>query len=306
MDLGLEGKIALVTGAGSGIGAAIARAFCKERAVTIFTDIDVDGLQKAARGCKPFGSIQQCDVTERKQVRKLFQEIEKMHGVLHVLVNNAAVNSAQFIEDITEEECNRVISVNIKGYINTTIAALPLMKKAGYGRLIYINSGSGLKASAGLPLYSGSKYFNRGFAISAALEVGKYNITSNSICPSDIYPVNQDSPDMYPSDKSTLDRSPPDFSLLDPGPPDSGPPVPPVDEELWPKSWKTESLLRISLEKEGVKSLEELMKKRTAANPMRKSCTIEDVANLALFLASEKAGFINGQSIGINGGAPPY
>ena len=72
------------------------------------------------------------------------------------------------------------------------------------------------------------------------------------------------------------------------------------------RSWKNEALLRISLEKENVKSLEEFIKKRNTRNPMRRSCKKEDVAWLALFLASEKAGFINGQSIGVNGGAIPY
>jgi NAD(P)-dependent dehydrogenase (short-subunit alcohol dehydrogenase family) len=150
--------------------------------------------------------------------------------------------------------------------------AIPIMKKGGFGRLIYINSGSGLKASAGLSLYSASKYFNRGFAISSALELGRFNITANSICPSDIYPQSQGN----------------------------------GDETLAPKSWTNESLLRISLEKEGVSSLEELIKKRNAKNPMKRSCTASDVVNLALFLASERAGFINGQSIGLNGGAIPY
>jgi NAD(P)-dependent dehydrogenase (short-subunit alcohol dehydrogenase family) len=266
MDLGLEGKIVCVTGAGSGIGAAIARAFCREGAVTVFTDIDAEGLRQAVTGCENRGSARLCDVTDRNQVDELFRFIELTHGALHVLVNNAAVNSAQHVEDITEEELERVIRVNIKGYINTTVGALPLMKKAGFGRLVYVNSGSGLKASACLPLYSASKYFDRGFAISVALEVGRHNITSNSICPSDIYP----------------------------------------DKEMGPKSWKTESLLRLSLEKEGVQSLNDLFRKRRAANPMRRSCTKEDVANLALFLASTQAGFINGQSIGINGGALPF
>ena len=144
------------------------------------------------------------------------------------------------------------------------------MKKEGYGRLIFINSGSGLKASAGLSLYSASKYFNRGFAISSALELGQFNITANSICPSDIYPQGKG------------------------------------EENLVPKSWMNESLLRISLEKEGVTSLDELIEKRNSKNPMRRSCTLNDVANLVLFLASDRAGFINGQSIGLNGGALPY
>jgi NAD(P)-dependent dehydrogenase (short-subunit alcohol dehydrogenase family) len=146
------------------------------------------------------------------------------------------------------------------------------MKNARFGRLIYINSGSGLKASAGMSLYSASKYFNRGFAISCALEAGKYNITSNSICPSDIYPEEETG----------------------------------VENDRPAQSWKNESLLRISMEKEGVPSLKELIIKRTRTNPMKRSCTKEDVANLALFLASDKAGFINGQSIALNGGALPY
>jgi NAD(P)-dependent dehydrogenase (short-subunit alcohol dehydrogenase family) len=266
MDLGLVGKVVLVTGAGSGVGAEIARAFCNEQATTIFSDIDSYGLKRAVEGYERYGIYRECDVTIKDQVKKLFDEIEKTFSVLHILINNAAVNSAQYIENISEEELERVINVNIKGYINTTVKALPLMKKAGYGRLIYINSGSGLKASAGLPVYSASKYFNRGFAISAALEAGIYNITSNSICPSDIYP----------------------------------------EGDLGAKSWTTDSLVKITLEKEGVSSLEELIKKRSRANPMNRSCRKEDVAHLALFLASDKAGFINGQSIGLNGGALPY
>ena len=268
MELGLSGKIALVTGAAGGIGAAIARAFCTEGVTTIFTDIDGGGLDEAVRGFDPFGVPEICDVTKRERVRALFDGIERKYGVLHVLVNCAAYNTADYIEEIKENDLEKVLNVNLKGYVYTTMAAVPLMKRAGFGRLIYINSTSGLKASAGLSLYSSSKYFARGFAVSAALELGKHRITSNSICPSDIYP---------------------DASC--------GPPA---------KSWLSESLLKVSLDKEGVGSLKDLIEKRRRANPMRRSCTCEEVASLALFLASERAGFINGQSIGLNGGLVPY
>jgi NAD(P)-dependent dehydrogenase (short-subunit alcohol dehydrogenase family) len=268
MELGLSGKIVLVTGAAGGIGAAVARAFCGEQVTTIFSDIDGAGLAEAVRGFEPFGVTEKCDVTKRDSVRALFHDIGRRYGVLHVLVNCAALNTGDYIEDIKEDDLEKVLNVNLRGYMYTTMAAVPLMKKAGYGRLININSTSGLKASAGLSLYSSSKYFARGFAISAALELGKHNITSNSICPSDIYPEDT-----------------------------GGPPA---------KSWMTESLLRVSLEKEGVGSLQELIEKRQRANPMRRSCTRDDVAHLALFLASERAGFINGQSIGLNGGLLPY
>lgn len=266
MELGLEGKVAMVTGAGGGIGAAIARTFCQEHATTIFVDIDEKGLKRAVKGYEGYGNYVTCDVSKYANVRQLFSDIKERFGTLHILVNNAALNTADYIVDLKEDDINRIVDVNIKGYIHTTMEALPLMREAGFGRLIYINSSSGLKASAGLSLYSSSKYFNRGFAIAAALEEGRHNITSNSINPSDVYP----------------------------------------EGNMEARSWKNEALLRISLEKENVKSLEEFIKKRNNSNPMRRSCKKEDVAWLALFLASEKAGFINGQSIGVNGGAIPY
>jgi len=266
MQLGLRDKIAMVTGAAGGIGSSIARGLCEEGCKTIFVDIDEKGLRKAIKGYETNGIIEKCDITNRKNVSELFEKIASNFKAFHILVNCAAINSAEYIEDIKDEQLNKIFEINIKGYIYPTIYAIPLMKKTGYGRVIYINSNSGLKASAGLPLYSGSKYFNRGFAISAALELGKYGITSNSICPSDVYP----------------------------------------EGEIAAKSWKNESLLKISLEKEGVKSLEELIKKRNNKNPMKRSCTVDDIKNLALFLASEKAGFINAQSIAVNGGTIPY
>jgi NAD(P)-dependent dehydrogenase (short-subunit alcohol dehydrogenase family) len=272
MDLGLKGKIAMVTGAAGGIGAAIGRAFYEEGAVTIFSDVDGPRLKEAVKNYGKRAIDKVFDVSDRNSVNKLFKSIEEEFGKLHVLVNNAAVNTAGYIEQIKEEDIEKVFKINMLGYVYTTMAALPLMKRTGYGRLIYINSGSGIKASAGLPLYSSAKYFNRGFAISAALEAGKYNITSNSICPSDVYP-------------------------------EEGPGL---QKEMSARSWTNESLLRISMEKEGVGTLEDLMQKRIRSNPMRRSCKKEDVASLALFLAGDKAGFINGQSIGLNGGSLPF
>jgi NAD(P)-dependent dehydrogenase (short-subunit alcohol dehydrogenase family) len=271
MDLGLRDKIVLVTGAASGIGAAVARAFCVEGTRTVFTDVNEKGLAAALKGYERKGTTMVCDVSNPRDVRALFHEVKNLFGTLHVLVNAAAINTAEYIDRISEGDLKKVLDVNVRGYVYTTREAIPLMKAAGYGRLIYINSGSGLKASAGLSLYSASKYFNRGFAISAALEAGKYRITSNSICPSDVYPGGA-------GGENGLDA----------------------------KSWKNTQLVRISLEKEGVDTFEALMEKRREKNPMKRSCTTADIASLALFLASERAGFINGQSIGVNGGLLPY
>ena len=270
MDYKLRDKTAVVTGAGGGIGSAIARGFCREGCRTVFTDLNADGLKKAVRGCGDRAVAIECDVSSLESVRRMFAEVREKFGALHILVNTAAVNTADWVQEIREEELQKIIDVNIKGYIYTTMEAVGLMRAGGFGRLIYINSGSGLKASAGLSLYSASKYFNRGFSISVALEVGKYNITANSICPSDVYPE-QNGPD-----------------------------------GLTASSWKNEDLVRISLQKAGVSSLDELERKRIASNPMKRACTRKDITGLALFLASESAGYINGQSIGLNGGALPY
>jgi NAD(P)-dependent dehydrogenase (short-subunit alcohol dehydrogenase family) len=274
MDLHLADKIAVVTGAASGVGATVARALCGEGVFTIFADIDREGGAQATKGLGDRAAFRRCDTSQVKDVEELFDFVMERCGALHILVNNAAISRAGYTPDIREEDFRKILDVNVRGYVHTTRRAIPLMKETGYGRLVFINSGSGLKASSGLPLYSASKYFERGFAISVALEVGRYNITANSICPSDIYP------DMNPEDGTGA--------------------------VLAAKSWADESLRRVSFEKEGVDTLGELIEKRVAKNPMRKSCTAEDVANLVLFLSSDRAGFINGQSIGVNGGGIPY
>jgi NAD(P)-dependent dehydrogenase (short-subunit alcohol dehydrogenase family) len=266
MEIVHKDRVVLVTGAGSGIGAAIAVAFCREGARTVFVDIDRQRLEKAVDGCGGLAHAAQCDVSSKPEVEELFQAVEREYGLLHVLVNCAAVIEGGEVTEIEEKSIERIIDINIKGYIYTTRYAVPLMQKAKYGRLIYLNSSSGLKASAGLGLYSASKYFNRGFAISTALEVGSENITANSVCPSDVYP----------------------------------------EGDLEAKSWRESSLLDISLKKEGVATLEELIEKRRVKNPMKRHCTTDDIVDLVLFLASEQAGFINGQSIGLNGGQLPY
>ena len=265
IDYGLSGKTAVVTGAAGGIGAAIAQALCREGVKTACLDIDGIGAQSIAEDCDGTARAWPCDVTSRDQVREVFRGVDEDFGGIHILVNNAAYVSAGFLEDFQEEQWTKTADTNMKGVLYTTLESVPRMRQARFGRLIYMGSSSALKASAGLALYSASKYFDRGLAITAALELGKHNITSNIICPSDVYPEG-DNP--------------------------AG-------------SWQSPSLLEISLEKENVNTLEELKEIRRRRNPMKRHCTPNDIADLVLFLASRQAGFINGQSIGLNGGSLP-
>ena len=153
----------------------------------------------------------------------------------------------------------------MRGSISVARAAVEPMKAAGYGRLVFIGSASGVKGSAGLAVYSASKFFIRGLAQAVGLEAGPDGVTANVICPTDVYPEG--------------------------------------DEPAG--SWHDQTLVRISCEKDGVPDLGSLISKRTARNPMRRSCTPADVANLTAFLCSPLAGFINAQTIGLNGGALP-
>jgi len=135
------------------------------------------------------------------------------------------------------------------------------MKRQGYGRIVNISSMSGVVGSAGLSVYSMSKFALRGLTHALGRELGQFGITVNAVAPSDIYEAG---------------------------------------------SWsQNPSLYEISMLKEGVKSPEELVKSRIGKIPVRRACTVEDVANLVVFLSSERAGFINCQTILLNGGSVP-
>lgn len=263
MNLQLEGKTALVTGGGGGVGAAICRALAEEGVRVAVADVDAG----AARGVADSigGLAVALDVADRGAVEAGVARVAREWGALHIVVSNVGLTMPDMLADIEDEDIARTFAVNMGGPLNVTRAAAKYLQAAGWGRLIYIGSSSGLKASAGLSLYSSSKYFLHGLSVAAGLELGPHNITANILCPSDIYPEG-DAP---------------------------------------AASWLNPKLIETSLQKEGVASLDELAARRIAKSPIKRSCTVEDVARAAAFLASPLAGFINAQAIGINGGALP-
>lgn len=265
MDLGLTGKTAVVTGGGGGIGAGIARALAREGARVAVADIRIDNARAVAESIPGDAIALECDVSDRDAVRRAVERVVRELDTVHVLVNNVGLTLPNWLCDITDEDIERTFSVNCLGHLLPTVAVLPHMRANRWGRLVFVGSGSGMKASAGLAMYSAGKYFVRGLAVSAGLEAGKDNITANVICPSDVYPEG-DTP--------------------------AG-------------SWANPRLVKMTLEKEGSDDLEEIKAKRIARTPVRRSCTIDDIADLAVFLASERAGFINAQTLGLNGGALP-
>lgn len=265
MDLQLTNCPAIVFGGGGGIGCHIARTLAGEGVRVAIADRNEQAARNAAAelGGGAFGIG--CDLSDRAQVQTAVQRAIEQFGGLKICVQAVGLTLANYLPDITERDVDLTFNVNMRGSVWVAQAAVEPMRRGGYGRLIFIGSGSGMKGSAGLSVYSASKFFLRGLAQAVGLEAGPAGVTSNVICPSDVYPEG-DAPAM---------------------------------------TWQDPALVRISCEKEGAADLNALKQKRIAKNPSRRACTPADVAHLAAFLCSPLAGFINAQTIGLNGGGLP-
>ncbi len=190
MDYGLTGKVVFITGAGGGIGRAIAQHFGREGAHVVVTDIDaaaadtVKGEIVAAGGA---ASAHALDVTRRDDVFRVVDRVVGEQGGIDVLVNNAGVVGLAKIVDLTESEFDRVYGVNIKGKLFCMQAIAPVMKKLGGGRIINICSISG-KTGGGLPYghYSSSKAAVWAITMAAAREFAVDNILVNGVAPGSI------------------------------------------------------------------------------------------------------------------------
>jgi len=187
MELANAGEIALITGAGTGIGRAIARKMAELGASVAVTDIDGASAEETAASLKKSGD-KQChealvlDVTRRESVDAVVAHIKKKYGALDILINNAGVSTMQTIEKLTEKEWDFNFDVNIKGMFFVTQAALPLMKDKG-GKIVNTASMAAVKAAPLLSHYTASKFAVVGFTKSAAIEFAPYNITVNCVCP---------------------------------------------------------------------------------------------------------------------------
>ncbi len=185
----LEGVRVLVTGAGDGIGRAIALRFAKDRSRVGVADIRGDrAVQTAALISETGGEARAitADVTIQADVDRMVDEVVDAFGGLDVLVNNAGVTSGGFIESVSDEEIERVLNVNLIGVIRVTRAAVPYLKDGKRGRIINISSVEGLRGSGLLPLYGSSKAGVIGLTHANAVELARNGITVNAICPGPI------------------------------------------------------------------------------------------------------------------------
>lgn len=178
--MSLAGKVALVTGAGSGIGRAIADAFAREGAQVVVHDIHPAAQQVAdAIG----GVFAQADLTDQAQARQLVDAALAVAGRVDILVNNAGFQHIAPVDEFPEETWNRMIQVLLTAPFQLIKYLLPGMKAQGWGRIINIASVHAQVASPYKSAYISAKHGLLGLTKTVALEVGAQGITVNAICP---------------------------------------------------------------------------------------------------------------------------
>lgn len=182
-----ENKIVLVTGAGRGIGASIARRFASEGAEVIVNYSGNDeAAQKTVDEITATGGQSQkykCSVNDSESVKVMIDEIIKEFGKIDILVNNAGITKDGLMLRMTDEDFDRVIDVNLKGTFNCTKYVSKYMLKQKSGKIINISSVVGLSGNAGQVNYSASKAGIIGITKSAAKELSSRGITVNAVAP---------------------------------------------------------------------------------------------------------------------------
>jgi len=179
----LEGKVALITGAARGMGAAEARLFAREGARVVLADVlDREGEAVAAE-IGEAARYQPLDVTRESQWQSAVARVEEVFGKLDILVNNAGILRFGPIESTPLEEYETVIRINQIGPFLGMKTAIPALRRNGGGSIVNISSLAGMHGIAGLVSYAASKYAVRGMTKVAALELGQAGIRVNSVHP---------------------------------------------------------------------------------------------------------------------------
>lgn len=238
----LADKVALVTGAGQGMGRAIARKFAQEGATVVALDLNLEAAQQTLEGVGGKSIARALNVADAAAVNAVVDEAMRLFGRVDVLVNNAGTGGVDAFADISDESWARVLGVNLNGAFYCARAAVRAMQKAGRGVVINVSSTAAVSGD-GPAHYVASKAALMGLTRAMAKELAKSGIRVNTLVP--------------------------------------GPTNTPMMQGI-PKEWADAII---------------------AGVPMGRMAEPEDIARVALFLASDDSGFVTGQNLGVNGGS---
>jgi meso-butanediol dehydrogenase/(S,S)-butanediol dehydrogenase/diacetyl reductase len=187
MDLGLKGKVAIVTGGAMGMGAVISGSLIKEGANVVIADVSIDAAQKLAAKLSKDGAkaiAVKCDVSKKADADNLAAATMKEFGKIDILVNNAGViRQARFSDELTEEIWDLEMNVNARGNYLVTQAVLPYMIAARYGKIVNASSICGKQGTPEFCSYTASKFAVTGITQTLGKELAQYNINVNAYCP---------------------------------------------------------------------------------------------------------------------------
>ena len=243
----MSAKVALVTGAAAGIGAAISRRLARDGIAIGVLDVSIDDAQKVADQIAAAGGraiALHADITQRAPVEAAVGKLRAELGPVTILVNNAGITGFVPFEELTDAQWDKMMEVNLKGPFIVTQVVLPDMKAAGWGRIVNISSSSAQSGSRQMAHYSASKGGVIALTKTLAIELGPLGITCNNI--------------------------PPRFVM---------------NTIMSEKAFNPEVQQRV-----------------IDSGPIRRAGEPEDIAGACAWLVSDEAGYVTGQTIGVNGG----
>lgn len=262
--LSLEGKVAAITGAGSGIGLAVATLFAKYGAKIAMIDVSESCALKAGqlRSQGFEAEFFQCSVCSEPEVIDTVKAIKERFGTIHILVNNAGINVRKTVLDTTLEEWDRCIDIGLKGTFLFSKHVVPLMIAQGSGNLINTASGAAIKGVPDAAPYNAVKGGVAALTRGMAVDFGKYGVRVNCVCPGDIITP------------MLIDEG------LQTGAITTGDPK--TDEEK--------------------AAMEKFLESCGSYRPLRRIATAEEIAYTFLFLATDMSVYATGGSFVVDGG----
>lgn len=245
-------QVVLITAGAAGIGRTLAERFLAHGCSVHICDIDAEAIDRFLSD-NPSASASLADVADVEQVDAMFDQLSELYGRLDILINNAGIGGpVANLEDVTTQEWDRTIAVDLSGQFYVTRLAVPIMKQAGSGSIINISSTAALFGCPMRAPYAASKWAVIGLTKTLAMELGPWGIRVNAICPGSV-------------DGARIER---------------------VIERAAAQRNKTPEEIRNAYQRQ---------------TSLRRFISADEVANMAVFLASDLCGSISGQAMSVDG-----